>query len=342
MYSTFNGARAFNQNVGGWNTAAVWVMQGTFANAAAFNQNVASWNVLRVAFFTTMWVGAAALSDCNKKALWHLTKFQTAWPAFSGTETCTIGGRCTTCITDGTVRSAATGWVTDEACATTTYGGIADWNTAAVSNMASLFASGDTCAAPAANRTLFNADIGGWNTSSVSNMASLFAGASAFDQCIASWSTASVESMSGMFRDAAKFNQNFGGWNVASVSDMANMFSNARSFGQNVTAWNVMRVTSLTGRLLLSPVRRCASHALQHLSSFGPCTHRMQVPSTQPPSASLLAPSMRRGARRCGAPTPLTSHFVANARPTSGVIRRREAAGSEPRLRSARRADRLR
>jgi hypothetical protein len=41
----------------------------------------------------------------------------------------------------------------------------------AVSNMASLFASGDTCAAPAANRTMFNGDVSKWNVVSVSSMA---------------------------------------------------------------------------------------------------------------------------------------------------------------------------
>jgi hypothetical protein len=40
-----------------------------------------------------------------------------------------------TAITDLNLEAAVTAWVTDEATATTTYGAIAGWNTAAVSNM---------------------------------------------------------------------------------------------------------------------------------------------------------------------------------------------------------------
>ncbi len=36
----FNGAAAFNQNIGAWNTAAVTNMAGMFQSAAAFNQDI--------------------------------------------------------------------------------------------------------------------------------------------------------------------------------------------------------------------------------------------------------------------------------------------------------------
>jgi surface protein len=51
-------------------------------------------------------------------------------------------------------------WRTDPSTAQTTYGPIADWNTAAVTSMASLFYG----------QTTFNDDISKWNTASVSNM----------------------------------------------------------------------------------------------------------------------------------------------------------------------------
>jgi surface protein len=44
----FDGAAAFNRNIGGWNTASVSILNGMFAIAAAFNQNIASWNTERV------------------------------------------------------------------------------------------------------------------------------------------------------------------------------------------------------------------------------------------------------------------------------------------------------
>ncbi len=50
----FSYAKAFNQNIGKWNTAKVVDMAGTygmFVSASAFNQNLAGWNTARV---TTM------------------------------------------------------------------------------------------------------------------------------------------------------------------------------------------------------------------------------------------------------------------------------------------------
>ncbi len=69
-----------------------------------------------------------------------------------------------TAITNGNIGTAATLWLTNPTTATTTYGPIADWNTAAVTTMANLFYPSNT-AWPA-----FNGDISKWNVASVSNM----------------------------------------------------------------------------------------------------------------------------------------------------------------------------
>ncbi len=86
------------------------------------------------------------------------------------------------CITNANVAVAVTAWTSGDA---TTYGNIVEWNTAAVTSMASVFASKPT----------FNADISKWNVASVSSMASAFSGASAFNANLASWNTASVTTM---------------------------------------------------------------------------------------------------------------------------------------------------
>ena len=67
-------------------------------------------------------------------------------------------------ITDANIGTAATVWLTDPVTATTTYGPIADWNTAAVTSMANLFYPSGTA------RPTFNADISKWNVASVANM----------------------------------------------------------------------------------------------------------------------------------------------------------------------------
>ena len=73
-----------------------------------------------------------------------------------------------TAIDDANIGTAALAWLTDPVTAATTYGPIADWDTAAVTSMAELFfpsVSGGNTARPT-----FNADISKWNVASVSNM----------------------------------------------------------------------------------------------------------------------------------------------------------------------------
>ncbi len=69
-----------------------------------------------------------------------------------------------TAITDANLNTAVIAWVTNPTTATTTYGPIADWNTAAVTSMASLLFPSSTA------RPTFNGDISKWNVASVSNM----------------------------------------------------------------------------------------------------------------------------------------------------------------------------
>ena len=119
-----------------------------------------------------------------------------------------------TAITDANIDAAVTAWIANPTTATTTYGNITGWNTAAVSNIASLFA----------NQPTFNDDISRWNTASVSSMYATFDTASAFNHNLRSWNVASVSNMQLSLRNVAVFNQNIGAWNVARVVDMGNMF----------------------------------------------------------------------------------------------------------------------
>ena len=74
-----------------------------------------------------------------------------------------------TAITNANIAAAARAWVTDPVMATTTYGSIADWNTAAVTSMTSLFNPAGTA------RPTFNGDISKWNVARVANMYSVCA-----------------------------------------------------------------------------------------------------------------------------------------------------------------------
>ena len=77
------------------------------------------------------------------------------------------GTLAVTAITNANVGTAVTAWLTSPTSATTTYGDVAGWNTAAVSNMIGLFYPSSTA------RPTFNGDISKWNTASVSTMESV-------------------------------------------------------------------------------------------------------------------------------------------------------------------------
>jgi surface protein len=156
----------------------VWLGSQAFYQAMAFNQNLAAWNMVRVADLSNSFTGAE-LSSCNKGAIYRLwgATLRAAYPTWSG--------ESSACLIDGNIGAAAMEWATDPTTAATTYGNIADWNTAAVTSMASLFSSKPT----------FNATIGKWNTARVTNMAGMFKDATAFNQDISSWNVASVSNM---------------------------------------------------------------------------------------------------------------------------------------------------
>ncbi len=133
-------------------------MLSMFSAASAFNQNLASWNVLRGTTLASAFDSASALSSCNKGSIYRLwgATLRAAYPAWSG--------ESSACLVDGNVGTAVTAWLTDPVTAATSYGPIADWNTAAVTSMASLFYPSNTA------RPTFNGDISKWNVASVSDM----------------------------------------------------------------------------------------------------------------------------------------------------------------------------
>ena len=73
-------------------------------------------------------------------------------------------------ITNSNIGTAATAWVTDPATTTTTYGNIVDWDTAAVTSIASLFYPTVAPSTSGTAQPKFNGDISKWNVASVSNM----------------------------------------------------------------------------------------------------------------------------------------------------------------------------
>jgi len=78
----FNGATAFNQDIGIWNTANVTTMRLMFYGATMFNQNIGSWNTGNVTNMGYMFKNAIAF-DQNLGG-WDITSVTAMDQMFNG------------------------------------------------------------------------------------------------------------------------------------------------------------------------------------------------------------------------------------------------------------------
>ncbi|MHA1674931.1 MAG: BspA family leucine-rich repeat surface protein [Promethearchaeota archaeon] len=90
-----------------------------------------------------------------------------------------------------------------------------------------------------------------WDTSAVTNMASMFFEAGSFNQPIGDWDTSAVTTMQGMFYYACDFNQDISMWDTSAVTLLGEMFV-LTSFDQNIGGWNISAVTDMGGMFSMS------------------------------------------------------------------------------------------
>jgi surface protein len=63
MHGTFWGASAFNQPIGGWDTANVTDMSGMFSSASSFNQPIGGWDTSNVTNMSGVFAGASSFNQ---------------------------------------------------------------------------------------------------------------------------------------------------------------------------------------------------------------------------------------------------------------------------------------
>ncbi len=223
QWGTFNGAAAFNQPIGNWNTSSAIYMDSTFSGASAFNQDIGGWNTGNVIIMRYLFQNASSF-DQNLGA-WNTSKVASMQLMFAGASSFNNGGSDS----------------------------IGDWDVSNVTTLWGMFLS-------AVN---FNQPIGRWNTSKVVSMRGVFHGATRFNQDISTktvnagapgeyvaWDVSNVTDFGvwanncyGMFYNATAFNHPIGNWNVSKAATMNTMFYYATAFNQDLSAWRVTNVT---------------------------------------------------------------------------------------------------
>lgn len=228
MRAMFQGAQAFDGDIGDWDTHQVTDMSRMFERAYLFDADIGLWDTSRVTTMRFMFEGAEAFNQ--EIGQWNTEQVTDMSFMFQSADVFNqdIGDWDT-----GNVRNMRrmfwrAGRFKQD---------IGRWNTERVTDMGGMFQGA----------LQFNGDIGDWNTASVRWMNNMFDGywsgkTSAFNQDIGGWHTGNVVSMRSMFRDADSFDQDISGWDTRNVTDMDWMFAGATSFSHVLTGWCVPEI----------------------------------------------------------------------------------------------------
>jgi len=225
MQSMFNTARAFNQDIGGWNTSKVTNMNNMLRWTDNFNQDISGWDVSNVTSTYRMFSGSSFNIPIGS---WNVSKVSNMQEMFSGA------------------------WAFNQP--------LNNWNVSNVTNMNSMFDGASSFNQPlntwdVSNVTNmgnmfnyafdFNQDISGWDVSKVTTFRWMFRYCDAFNQPIGNWNTSSATNMAGMF-EGTPFNQDISSWDVSHVTNMESMFLLSSSFNQDISSWDVSSVANMS------------------------------------------------------------------------------------------------
>ncbi|MEI6316304.1 MAG: BspA family leucine-rich repeat surface protein [bacterium] len=229
MSYMFKNAPLWNaNNMPGWNTSNVTLMNWMFYNDTAFNQDISSWNVSHVTDMSFMFGGDSAMAFNQPIGTWTTTSLTLAnWMFYNATSF------------NQPLDSWDVSHVTDMSYmfqnASAFNQSLNSWSTSNVYYMNSMFK----------NATHFNGNISSWNTSGLHVMDQMFSGATVFNGAIGSWDVSHVNNMDSIFWNDAAFNQNINAWNMSTVTYTGNMFSGDTAFNQDLHSWDVSHVLNM-------------------------------------------------------------------------------------------------
>jgi surface protein len=128
------------------------------------------------------------------------------------------------------------------------YGHIGSWNTAAITDMSSLFTDIANGGGHADLILLTENELSGisnWNVSNVTNMSKMFL-YSKFNGDLSNWNVSKVTDFSTMFTSSFFANDTILKWDVRSGTNFTSMFQNGDSFTTNLRYWNITSGATLT------------------------------------------------------------------------------------------------
>ena len=207
MSRMFEYARAFNQNIGGWDVSNVTNMASMFNSASAFHQNLGNWTVSSVKDMSYMFAHA---TNFNGNIDWTVSSVTNMRSMFEGTRVFNQDiGRWTV--------SSVTNMRSMFADARVFNQDISGWDVSSVANMAFMFEGA----------RVFNQDIGRWDVSSATNMASMLTNAAAFSQNLGRWY---------ITPDVLNVTENADSGTQVGTLSAQNMFLNNQSPGYSITS----------------------------------------------------------------------------------------------------------
>jgi surface protein len=260
MFQMFNGATAFNSNLGTgttpWNVSKVTTFASMFLIASNFNNGdevtqskINDWNIGGSVTGTISMSSMFNNADAFNRAIsnWNMTKVINTSAMFGNTNV--FNQPLSNWERAGSTMGNVTSMQSMFQSASAFNQNIGNWNTSEVTSMSSMFntANFNNGLLPGVVSTL------AWNTGKVITMAGMFAYNPNFNQDISSWDVSNVTDMTNMFNRASSFNQPIGNWErvlspdtstLAKVTSMASMFQEALVFNQSIGNWNVNKVTT--------------------------------------------------------------------------------------------------